>query len=46
MDALGRMNRSGNGRLIVVEDDRLVGVVRLKDLLRFIEIKVDLEMGA
>ena len=46
IDALARMSRTGNGRLIVVEDDRLVGVVSLKDLLRFIEVEVDLEMGA
>jgi CBS domain-containing protein len=41
--ALARMSRTGNGRLMVVENNQLVGVVSLKDLLRFIEVKVDLE---
>ena len=43
MDALARMSRTDNGRLMVIEDHQLVGVVSLKDLLRFIEVKVDLE---
>ncbi len=41
--ALGTMNRTGNSRLMVVQGDELVGVVTLKDLLRFLALKVDLQ---
>lgn len=41
--ALARMNQTGASRLMVVEGDRLVGVIALKDLLRFISLKVELE---
>lgn len=41
--ALKRMNRTGNSRLMVVEEGRLVGVLSLKDLLRFLSTKLDLE---
>jgi CBS domain-containing protein len=41
--ALGAMNRSRESRLMVVEGDRLVGVLALKDLLDFLSLKVDLE---
>ncbi len=40
--ALGMMSRTGSSRLMVVENGRLVGVIGLKDLLRFISLKVDL----
>jgi CBS domain-containing protein len=40
--ALGVMQRSGNSRLLVVEDERLVGIVALKDLLAFLSLKLDL----
>ncbi len=40
---LATMSRTGNSRLMVVEDGRLVGVVSLKDLLEFISTKLDLE---
>lgn len=43
MKALGRMSQSGNSRLLVVEDGRLMGVVALKDLLSFLSLKMDLE---
>ena len=43
MKALTVMNRSGNSRLLVVEHGRLVGVIALKDLLRFLSLKLDLE---
>ena len=33
--ALSLMNRSGASRLLVVEEDRLLGVLSLKDVLRF-----------
>lgn len=41
--ALSIMRRTGNSRLMVVEDGRLVGMVTLKDLLRLIAFKMDLE---
>lgn len=41
--ALSIMNRSGNSRLMVTENGRLVGIVALKDLLGFLSIKLDLE---
>lgn len=43
MEALSSMSRNRVSRLMVVEDSRLVGVLSLKDLLRFISDKVELE---
>jgi CBS domain-containing protein len=46
MDAvhvLSTMTRTGNSRLMVVDQDRLVGIVTLKDLLHFLSLKMDLE---
>jgi Zn-dependent protease/predicted transcriptional regulator len=43
VQALSQMNRSGTSRLMVVEGDRLVGVVALKDMLRFLSLKVELD---
>lgn len=45
LEALGLMSRSGASRLLVVEGDRLVGIIALKDLLRFLALKVELEDG-
>jgi len=42
-DALALMSRTGNSRLMVVEGDRLVGIIALKDLLEFLSLKMDLE---
>ncbi len=45
--ALARMNRTGQSRLLVMEGDRLVGVIVLKDLLKLFALKMDLEgMGS
>ncbi len=41
--ALALMNQTENGRLLVVEDGRLIGLITLKDLLRFLSVKLDLE---
>ncbi len=41
--ALSKMHNSGLSRLMVVEGDRLVGVIALKDLLGLLAAKVDLE---
>jgi predicted transcriptional regulator len=42
MSALSRMKQSGQSRLMVVEDSRLVGVITLKDLLQFLSLTVEL----
>jgi len=43
MEALSIMSRTGASRLIVVEGDRVVGVISLKDMLKFLSLKVELE---
>ncbi|MDQ6801505.1 MAG: CBS domain-containing protein [Acidobacteriota bacterium] len=43
VDALSRMNRTGASRLLVAENSRLVGILTLKDLLRFLSLKIELE---
>ncbi len=43
MEALSSMSRNRVSRLMVVEDSRLMGVISLKDMLRFIQDKVELE---
>ncbi len=43
VDALSRMSRTGASRLLVMENDRLAGILTLKDLLRFLSLKVELE---
>jgi Zn-dependent protease/CBS domain-containing protein len=43
MEALARMSGSGSSRLMVVEGGRLVGIIALKDLLRFLSLKIELE---
>jgi CBS domain-containing protein len=43
MQALSKMSRSGQSRLLVVEEDRLVGILALRDLLEFFKLKIDLE---
>jgi CBS domain-containing protein len=37
------MHRNGVSRLMVVEGDRLLGVVTLKDMLNFLSLKMNLE---
>ncbi len=43
LQALSRMSRTGASRLLVVEGEHLIGVLALKDLLRFLSLKVELE---
>ncbi len=43
--ALSKMNRTGSTRLLVVDQGRLVGILSLRDLLRFLSLKVELENG-
>ncbi|HEX5757716.1 MAG TPA: site-2 protease family protein [Thermoanaerobaculia bacterium] len=45
MRALSRMSRTGTSRLLVVDGDRLLGVLSLKDLLKFFAVKMELEEG-
>jgi hypothetical protein len=40
------MHKSANGRLLVTEHGVLVGIVTLKDMLKFLSIKLDLESAA
>jgi len=41
--ALALMHKTGNSRLLVVEGNRLVGILTLKDLMAFLSLKVELE---
>jgi CBS domain-containing protein len=43
LKALSVMSRTGNGRLMVVDDGRLVGIITLKDIMGFLSVKLDLE---
>jgi Zn-dependent protease len=45
MKALTKMSRTGNSRLMVVDGDQLVGVVSLKDLLKFLSLKLKVRRG-
>jgi Zn-dependent protease/CBS domain-containing protein len=42
-DALTKMQQNHNGRLMVTERNRLVGVLTLKDLLRYLQMRTELE---
>ena len=37
------MNQNGLSRLMVVDEGRLVGIIALKDMLKFLSLKVELE---
>jgi CBS domain-containing protein len=43
VEALSIMHRTGNSRMMVVDGDRLVGVIVLKDMLEWLSLKMDLE---
>jgi Zn-dependent protease/CBS domain-containing protein len=43
MEALSKMSRTRNSRLMVVDDGHLVGMIALKDLLDFLSLKIELE---
>ena len=45
INALSLMNSTGNSRLMVVEENKLLGVISLKDMLKFMALKLDLEGG-
>jgi predicted transcriptional regulator len=40
---LATMNRTHQSRLMVVDGDRLLGVITLKDMLKYLSAKLDLE---
>ena len=42
-DALARMSRNNLSRLLVLKDGRLAGIVALKDLMRFLSLKIELD---
>ncbi len=43
--ALGLMSRTGNSRIMVVQNGQLMGIISSKDLLSYISLKMDLEGG-
>lgn len=43
LDALGKMIRSGRSRLLVVENGSLVGILSLRDIMDFFNLKVELD---
>ena len=43
MQVLSLMNQTGNSSLMVVENGLLVGIITLKDMLKFLALKIDLE---
>ena len=43
VDALARMHRGGQSRLLVMDGERLAGILTLKDLLRFLALRIELE---
>ncbi|HTS89250.1 MAG TPA: site-2 protease family protein [Gemmatimonadales bacterium] len=43
VDALALMRRTGSSRLLVLDGERLAGILTLKDLLQFLATKVELE---
>jgi Zn-dependent protease len=43
VEALASMHRNGAGRLMVVTNERLLGIIALKDLLNFLSMKIELE---
>ena len=45
MKAISLMRSSNNSRLMVVEGDKLEGIITLKDMLKFLSMKIDLENG-
>jgi Zn-dependent protease len=45
LEALARMQRSGNKRLLIVADGRLQGIVSLSDMLRILSLERDLGGG-
>ena len=43
IQALSKMRRNNASRLMVVENDKLVGIIALKDMLEFLSLKIELD---
>ena len=43
LKALSKMRRTGTGRLLVTDGERLAGILVLKDMLELLSLKLDLE---
>jgi Zn-dependent protease len=43
MHALAKMNRTGSSRLMVSRDNQLVGIIALKDLMKYLSLKLEIE---
>ncbi len=43
VQALARMNETGNARLMVTEQGRVVGIIAIRDLIEFLTLRMDLE---
>ena len=43
MGAFAQMSRTGTSRLMVVEEDRLLGILSSRDLMRFLSLKQELD---
>jgi CBS domain-containing protein len=37
------MHRNNSSRLMVVENDKLIGIIALKDMLEFLYLKIELD---
>lgn len=45
LKALSTMTRTGNSRLMVIDNEKLVGIITLKDLMKFFSLKLELEQS-
>jgi Zn-dependent protease/CBS domain-containing protein len=45
IEALAAMRRSGASRLMVVDQNQLIGIISLKDMLEFLNLKVELDQS-
>jgi len=43
MPALSKMISNGTGRLIVIEDHKVIGILSQRDIMRLFEVRIDLE---
>ncbi len=43
MKAVKKIQRTGNSRLMVVEEDRLIGIITLKDIIQALSVRSDLD---
>jgi Zn-dependent protease/CBS domain-containing protein len=43
IEALSAMRRNNSSRLMVIENDKLIGIIALKDMLEFLSLKVELD---